>query len=65
MNTTSVISTVRGIKEWAMTKQDEKKVVEKLEYIVEMTTFEELFHDGINIDIRELAQGAIKIMKGK
>lgn len=48
-----------------MTKQDEKKVVEKLEYIVEMTTFEELFHDGINIDIRELAQGAIKIMKGK
>lgn len=65
MNTTSIISTVRGIKEWAMTKQDEKKVVEKLEYIVEMTTFEELFHDGINIDIRELAQGAIKIMKGK
>lgn len=65
MNTTSVISTARGIKEWAMTKQDEKKVVEKLEYIVEMTTFEELFHDGINIDIRELAQSAIKIMKGK
>jgi hypothetical protein len=42
-----------------------ERAIEKLEYIIEMTTFEELFHDGVNIDIQVLAQNAIKILKGE
>lgn len=37
-----------------------EKAKEKIEYIMEMTTFEELFHDGINIDIRDLCIDALK-----
>lgn len=36
------------------------KAKEKIEYIMEMTTYEELFHDGINIDIRDLCIDALK-----
>lgn len=37
-----------------------KKAKEKIEYIMEMTTYEELFHDGINIDIRDLCIDALE-----
>lgn len=46
-------------------KSSKEQAIEKLEYIIEMTTFEELYHDGVNIDIRQLAENAIKVLKGE
>lgn len=37
-----------------------EKAKEKIEYIMEMTTYDELFHDGVNIDIRDLCIDALE-----
>ena len=41
------------------------KIRRELNNIIEMTEIEELFHDGIEIDIRTCAEKALKILDGE
>lgn len=42
-----------------------KQVEKNLKQIIELCQFEELYHDGINIDIKNLCEQALAVMKGK
>lgn len=45
--------------------EKDKELINIFQNIIDLTGFDELYHDGINIDIRELATLGINKVKGK